>query len=48
MDHRQPTLKTPACMDLTSFAMAAGTTNQKTWTINIGTETRPCSTKISI
>ena len=40
--------QTPACMDLMSFAMAAGTTNQKTWTMNIGTETRPCSTKISI
>ena len=40
--------ETPACMDLTSFAMVADTTNQKTWTMNIGTETRPCSTKISI
>jgi len=37
-----------ACMDLTSFAMVVETTNQKTWTMNIGTETRPCSTKISI
>ena len=27
--------ETPACMDLTSFAMAADTTNQKTWTMNI-------------
>ena len=38
----------PACMDLTSFAMAVDTTNQKTWTMNIVTETRPCSTKICI
>ena len=38
----------PACMDLMSFALAVDTTNQKTWTMNIGTETTPCSTKISI
>ena len=40
--------ETPACTDLTSFAMVADTTNQKAWTMNIGTETTPCSTKISI
>ena len=40
--------ETPAWMDLTSFAMVAGTTNKTTWTMNIGTETRPCSTKISM
>ena len=38
----------PACMDLTLFAMVADTTNQTTWTMNISTETRPCSTKICI
>ena len=40
--------ETPACMDLTSFAMAAGIPNKTTWTMNICTETRPCSTKISV
>jgi len=37
-----------ACMDLMSFAMVTDTTNQTTWTINIGTETRPCSMKILV
>ena len=36
------------CMYLMSFAMASGSTNQTTWTMNIGKESRPCSTKISI
>ena len=32
----------------TAATMAADTMNQTTWTMNIGTETRPCSTRISI
>jgi len=40
--------ETPACMDLTSFAIGTDTTNQTTWIMNMGTETRPCSTKICI
>ena len=32
----------------TVATMAADTMNQTTWTMNIGTETRPCSTQISI
>jgi len=40
--------ETPACMDLTSFAIGTDTTNQTTWTMNMGTETRPCSMKICI
>ena len=36
------------CQYMESFALAAGTINQTTWTMNMGTKTRPCSTKISI